>query len=167
MGFWTVSEILSLKWTGWDGTHPRGTPGRCYWMRLIITKKKICVYCGDLNGFWDIRHFMRWRGGACPWRTTGDPRSTSLNASYHKEEIFSLIETGAADVCEVNPLLLVPCYLFLVTCSLLLNPCYLLLVPCYLFLVSCYLFLVTYSFFLLLKPCYLFHVTYSWFLVTC
>ena len=35
---------------------------------------------GDLNGFQDIKPFMKWRGGACPGGHPGQ-----CYASYHKE----------------------------------------------------------------------------------
>ena len=50
VGFWTVSEILSLRWTRGIGAYPRATPSQCHWMRLIIRNNNInglvCVWRG-------------------------------------------------------------------------------------------------------------------------
>ena len=40
---------------------------------------------GDLNGFQDIMHFMKRASGGMPPGTQG---SMSLNAAYHKEQLY-------------------------------------------------------------------------------
>ena len=44
-----------------------------------------------LNGFQDIKHFMKRADGACPRGTQG---SMSLNAAYHKEQEYIWFREG-------------------------------------------------------------------------
>ena len=59
VGFWMVSEILSLIWTGWGGANPKETPGWYHWMSYK-EQEYIWFRCWDMNDFWDIRLFMKW-----------------------------------------------------------------------------------------------------------
>ena len=66
-----VSKILSILWNEGGGECPRGTQGS---MSLNAAYHKEQQYIwfmgGDLNGFRDITHFMKWRGWGMP---PGDP----------------------------------------------------------------------------------------------
>ena len=59
----------------WPRRIPGGPPGWFHWMCLIIRKQE-CISSkdGDLNSFWDIWPFMKWRGEAWPRCSPGDPR---------------------------------------------------------------------------------------------
>ena len=66
-----------------DGAYHRGGGlGRCHWLQLITRKG---IYGsgggggGDLNGFRDIRPFMKWRGFGMP---PGDPFKPTHKTSY-------------------------------------------------------------------------------------
>ena len=55
-----------------DGAAPWGTP-RFMSLNASFHKKQGYIWFrgGDLNGFWDMRPFMKWRGGANPQGTPG------------------------------------------------------------------------------------------------
>ena len=54
------------------------------------------VYGGDLNGFRDIKHFVKMKGvGLAPGEHLGVPRSISLNAPYLKEQEYMVYGWGS------------------------------------------------------------------------
>ena len=67
VGTWKVSEIDGLFWTG------RGwgkSLGNSISMDASYQKEQQCIWFmgGDLNGFSDIRSFMKWRGWGMLWQ---------------------------------------------------------------------------------------------------
>ena len=119
VGFWDIRTFK--KWRGvcvggGGGAWTQGTPSWCHWIHFIKEQQYIWFRGRDLNGFWDIRQFildvsykeqeyiwfiggelnsfwdirpfMKWSGWGMP---PGDPQSTSVDASYHKEQEYNMV----------------------------------------------------------------------------
>ena len=89
VGFWMVSDII---WTGAGRAYPLGIYGQCHWMHLIIGNKTIY---GLGVGIWTFSRIfgLLWNEGVLG-SPLGNPRSVSLDGSYHKEQQYIWFRGG-------------------------------------------------------------------------
>ena len=65
------SKILCLLWLRGVGHNPGGPPSMSLNDSYHKKQGYVWIRGGDLNGFWDMRPFMKWWGGAYPQGTPG------------------------------------------------------------------------------------------------
>ena len=100
--FWTVSETLRLTWNEGGGVYSWGTHSRVSLNASFHNKQHFWFRGGVLNGFWDIKLYMNWRGWVIP---PGQPRLVSLNVSYHKEQQYIWFRVGFRMISEIVSLI--------------------------------------------------------------
>ena len=89
------NTFYEMKGTGPAPGGPPWDPGSMSLNAPHHKEKYIWFMGGDLNGFQDIMHFMKWRGrGSPPWDPLGSQRDMSLNVPYHKEQEYIWFREG-------------------------------------------------------------------------